>query len=111
MPTTAGAPLPPRDEARWFRRPAYLAALRVRHETVTVQGAGFQARLRACEDGGWVVIFPALPQLMTRGTSRQHARLEARALVEGYLRALRARHGAAAARRADQRQRPLARAA
>ena len=54
MPTTAGAPLPPRDEARWFRRPAYLAALRVRHETVTVQGAGFQARLRTCEmAAGW----------------------------------------------------------
>ena len=111
MATAAGAPSPARDEARWFRRPAHPAAARVWQETVTVQGAGFQARLRACEDGGWVVIFPALPQLMTRGTSRQHARLAARALVEGYLRGLRARHGAAAARRADQRQRALARAA
>jgi predicted RNase H-like HicB family nuclease len=107
MPSTAGAPLPPRDEARWFRRPAYLAALRVWQETVTVQGAGFQARLRACEDGGWVVIFPALPQLMTRGTSCQQARLEARAIVAGYLRRLRTR-GGVAARRVDQRALPRA---
>ena len=110
MATAARAPLPPRDEARWFRRPAYLAAMRVWQETVTVQGAGFQARLRACEDGGCVVTFPALPQLMTRGTSCQQARLEARALVAGYLRRL-PTHGGVAAGRADQRQRALPRAA
>lgn len=80
------------------------------HETVTVQDAAFQARLRACDDGGCVVTFPALPQLMTRGVTCQHARIEALVLVEGYLRRLRARQGAAA-RRADQRRRALSRAA
>jgi hypothetical protein len=39
--TTAGPPLPARAEARWFRRPAFVAAARVWHETVTVQGAAF----------------------------------------------------------------------
>jgi len=111
MATTAGAPVPPRAEARWFRRPAYLAAPRVWHETVTVRGARFQARLRACDDGGCVVTFPALPQLMTRGVTCQQARTKALALVEGYLRTLSTREGAAAARHADTRQRALLRAA
>ena len=44
MATTA-ATLPHAPvEARWFRRPAYLAAARVWQETVTVRGARFQAR-------------------------------------------------------------------
>ena len=104
MATTPGSPALARDEARWLRRPAYMAAVRVWHETVTVQGATFQARFRACGDGGCVVTFAALPQLMTRGVTCQHARIKALVLVEGYLRRLRARQGAAA-RRADQRRR------
>lgn len=111
MATTAATPPHAPGEARWFRRPACLAAARVWHETVTVRGAAFQARLRACEDGGGVVTFPALPQLMTRGVTCQHARIKALALVEGYLRRLRARQGAAAARRPQERQRALPRAA
>ena len=109
--TTAGAPAPARAEARWCRRPAYVAAPRVWRETVTVRGARFQARLRACDDGGCVVTFPALPQLMTRGVTWRHARNAALALVEGYLRTLRSREGATALSPAGTRQRALARAA
>jgi hypothetical protein len=39
MATTAGPRLAARAEERWFRRPAYVAATRVWHETVMVQGA------------------------------------------------------------------------
>ena len=111
MTVTAGPPLRARDEARWFRRPAHLAAARVWHETVTVRGAAFQARLRACEDGGCVATFPALPQLMTRGMTCQHARIKAVVLVEGYLRGLRPRQDAAPAQRVGKRARALPRAA
>jgi predicted RNase H-like HicB family nuclease len=107
MAIMAGKPLPARDEARWFRRPAYLGAVRVWSETVAVRGATFQARLRACHDGGYVVTFPALPQLMARGVTRPHARLKALALVERYLRTLPTRQGPAAPQHADERQRGL----
>ena len=85
----AGHALPPRG---WGRRPC--------------DGAGrcLPGQAAACDDGGCVVTFPALPQLMTRGVTCQHARIKALVLVEGYLRRLRARQGAAA-RRADQRRR------
>ena len=110
MATTAGTALPARGEARWFRRPAYLAATRVWHETLTVRGASFQAMLRLCDDGGCVVTLPALPQLMTRPASRHQARSKTHALVEGYLRTLRACERAAA-RRAGEQPRGLPRAA
>jgi predicted RNase H-like HicB family nuclease len=105
-----GTPLPLRDEARWLRRPPHEAA-RAWRETVTVDGAAFQAELRPCGDGGCVVTFPALPQLMARGVTSQHARIKACALVERYLRDLRAGHGPAPAMRAHDRGPGLPRAA
>ena len=86
MAVTPGAPPRWRDEARWLRRPAGRGAPRVWRTRVTVRGATFQARLRACADGGCVVTFPALPPLMARGVTCQHARIKAWALVESYLR-------------------------
>jgi predicted RNase H-like HicB family nuclease len=107
MATAAGTSRSARDQARWFRRPGYHGAVRVWHQTVTVRGATFQARLRACDDGGWVVTFPALPQLMARGVTRQHARIKALALVEGYLRRLPARSDRASTKTTAERQRGL----
>jgi hypothetical protein len=90
---------PSPDEARWFRRPA---ASRVWRETIAAGGGSFQARLRACADGGCVVTFPALPQLRVRGVTCEHARIKAQALVERYLRTLPAAPG-----RTSERQRVL----
>jgi hypothetical protein len=104
MAIAPGALLPLQHEARWFRRPARLGAARAWREAVTVDGAAFQAELRPCADGGCVVTFPALPQLMARGVTCQHARIKACALVERYLRELRASQDSAFAMRVDDRQ-------
>jgi predicted RNase H-like HicB family nuclease len=92
------------DEARWLRRPAHGGAGRSRRESVSVRGGTFEVILRACDDGGCVALFPALPQLMTRGASRQHARLKALALAERYLRTLADQRRAAAIRAVADRQ-------
>jgi predicted RNase H-like HicB family nuclease len=77
------------EQARWFgrRAPAGAAAHK---EMVTAGDASFQAVFRRSQDGGYVVSLPALPHLMTRGATYQHARIKAVALVHGYMRELRA---------------------
>jgi predicted RNase H-like HicB family nuclease len=95
------------DEARWLRRPAQGRAGRSRRESVSVRGGTFEVILRACDDGGCVALFPALPQLMTRGASRQHARLKALALAERYLRTLADERQAAAIRAVADRRSAL----
>lgn len=77
------------EQARWFGRRGPLGA-RARKETVTAAGGSFQAVFQRSTDGGYVVSLPALPHLMTRGASYQHARIKALALVHSYLRELRA---------------------
>ncbi len=83
--------LPQPEPERWFRRPDRPGAARVRSETLRMPGGALRASFRACDDSGCVVIFPALPQLMARGASYQHARIKALALVQRHLRKLAAR--------------------
>jgi predicted RNase H-like HicB family nuclease len=91
------------DPSRWFRRaPPDLAA---RRETVATRHGAIEAKLRACRDGGYVVTFAALPQLLLHGATVQHARLEAQILVARYLRTARPTTRGAAER---QRVLPLA---
>jgi predicted RNase H-like HicB family nuclease len=77
------------DQSRWFGGRAAVRAL-ARKETLRARGGTFQAVFRRATDGGYVVLLPAIPHLMTRGASYQHARVKALALVHAYLRELRA---------------------
>ena len=101
MPTTdPAAPGGPTGaaEPRWFGDGRHAPAV-ARKETVVADGRGFQAVFRRCADGGVVVSLPAVPHLMTRGATYQHARVKAIALAYGYLHALRATGRLAPARR------------
>ena len=51
------------------------------------------------KDGGYVVSLPAIPHLVAHGATRQHARIKALALVQGYLHELRAEGRLPAGRR------------
>ena len=77
------------EQPRWFGRRAPAGAT-ARKEMVTAGGASFQAVFQRSKDGGYVVSLPALPHLMTRGATYQHARIKAVALIDGYVHELRA---------------------
>ena len=104
MPTTHPAPAPgcPAGgaEPRWFGDGRRVPAV-ARKETVVADGRSFQAVFRRCAAGGVVVSLPAVPHLMTRGATHQHARVKAIALEYGYLHELRAAGRLAPARRAS----------
>ena len=63
-------------EPRWFGDGRHARAV-ARKETVVAEGRGFQAVFRRCAAGGVVVSLPAVPHLMTRGATYQHARVKA----------------------------------
>lgn len=88
MPTCASHPTGA-EPSRWFGRRAPVGAL-ARKETVIAAGGSFQAVFQRSKDGGYVVSLPAIPHLMTRSATYEHARIKAVALVHGYLRGLRA---------------------
>jgi predicted RNase H-like HicB family nuclease len=92
-------------EPRWFGHGRHDRAV-ARKEPVVADGRTFQAVFRRCADGGFVVFLPAVPHLMTRGATYQHARVKAIALAHDYLHQLRATGRLAPARRSD-RQSPL----
>ena len=96
------------ERSRWFGRRAAGGVI-ARKETVTVAGSSFQAVFQRSDDGGYVVSLPAIPHLMTRGATYEHARIKAVALVHGYLRELRAQ-GRHASRRLQlpREERPIA---
>ena len=98
MPTTHPA-AQRAEQRRWLARwrgPAQRVASR---ESVVAEGRSFQVILRPSRDGGYVVSLPAIPHLMAHGATRQHARIKALALVQGYLHELRAEGRLPAGRR------------
>jgi predicted RNase H-like HicB family nuclease len=101
MPTTdPAAPGGPTSSAepRWFSHGRHARAV-ARKETVVADGRSFQAVFRRSADGGFVVSLPAVPHLMSRGATYEHARVKAVALAHGYLYELRATGRLAPARR------------
>jgi predicted RNase H-like HicB family nuclease len=93
-------------EPRWFGHGRHARAA-ARKETVVADGRRFQAVFRPSADGGFVVSLPAVPHLMTRGATYEHARVKAIALAHGYLHELRATGRLAPARGSDRQSQRL----
>jgi predicted RNase H-like HicB family nuclease len=61
----------------------------IHRETISIDGGAYLAEFEPAEEGGYVVRFPAIPDMATEGRSLEEARVMAADLLHGYLETLR----------------------
>lgn len=61
----------------------------IHRETISTDGGAYLAEFEPAEEGGYVVRFPAIPDMATEGRSLEEARVMAADFLHGYLETLR----------------------